>query len=253
MARIVAMQAVERVFSILRALAAQEGRGTVGYVADHTGLPKSTVSRLLSALEVEGAVERLDDGGYAIGLGLTSLTQQMDQSTMLRQVAEPYLRELVAEFGEGAGLSVVDGNLSLYVLHVGSGGSVRTEDWTGQAFPSHTVAGGLAMLATWSDMELSRYAKAGLQRLAPNTITKPRDLRQRVARIRADGYAMTVGEFAADINGFGAAITANDGTAFGAINVYGPAFRFPGGRDPDQIGHRLVDAARTIASRLSHL
>ena len=136
------MQAVERVFSILRALAAQEGRGTVGYVAEHTGLPKSTVSRMLSALEVEGAVERLDDGGYAIGLGLTSLTQQMDQSTMLRQVTEPYLRELVAEFGEGAGLSVVDGHRSLYVLHVGSGGSVRTEDWTGQAFPSHTVAGG---------------------------------------------------------------------------------------------------------------
>ncbi len=245
------MQAVERVFSILRALAAQEGRGTVGYVAEHTSLPKSTVSRMLSALEVEGAVERLDDGGYAIGLGLTSLTQQMDQSTMLRQVTEPYLRELVAEFGEGAGLSVVDGHLSLYVLHVGSGGSVRTEDWTGQAFPSHTVAGGLAMLATWSDAEVSRYAKAGLEQLAPDTITKPRELRQRVAQIRADGYAATVGEFAADINGFGAAITSADGTAFGAINVYGPAFRFPGSHQPDEIGHRLVDVARTIASRLS--
>ena len=245
------MQAVERVFSILRALAAQEGRGTVGYVADHTGLPKSTVSRMLSALEIEGAVERLDDGGYAIGLGLTSLTQQMDQSTMLRQVSEPYLRELVAEFGEGAGLSVVDGRLSLYVLHVGSGGSVRTEDWTGQAFPSHTVAGGLAMLAAWSDAEVTRYAKLGLEQLAPNTITTARELRQRVAQIRANGYATTVGEFATDINGFGAAITASDGTSFGAINVYGPAFRFPGSRRPDEIGHRLIDVARTIASRLS--
>ena len=107
------------------------------------------------------------------------------------------------------------------------------------------------MLAAWSDAELSRYAKAGLEQLAPNTITKPRELRQRVAQIRADGYATTVGEFATDINGFGAAITTSDGTAFGAINVYGPAFRFPGSRQPDEIGHRLIDVARTIASRLS--
>ena len=135
------MQSVERVFAILRALAAQRGRGSVGYVADHTGLPKSTVSRTLSALETEGVVERIDEGSYAIGLGLTSLTQQMDQTTMLRQVTEPYLRELVSNSVKGAGLSVEEQGLSLYAVTSGSEGPVRTEDWTGQAFPLHTVAG----------------------------------------------------------------------------------------------------------------
>ena len=247
------MQSVERVFSILRALAAQGGRGTVGYVSDHTGLPKSTVSRTLAALETEGAVERVDDGGYAIGLGLTSLTQQMDQTTMLRQVTVPYLRDLVAEFGEGAGLSVEEGDRSLYVVHIGSDGPVRTEDWTGQALPFHSVAGGLAVLATWNDERVDAYAQRGLAKLAPNTITTQRELRARLKQIRINGYATTTGEFAADINGFGAAITAEDGSAFGAINVYGPAFRFPGKRNSQAIGRRLVEVAATIAGRLSEL
>ena len=245
------MQSVERVFSILRALAAHGGRGTVGYVAQHTGLPKSTVSRTLAALEAEGVVERIDEGAYAIGLGLTSLTQQMDQTTMLRQVTEPYLRDLVAEFGEGAGLSVEEDGRSLYVVHIGSEGAVRTEDWTGQAFPFHTVAGGLAVLATWGEERIRNYAEMGLAKLARHTITTERELRARLDQIRADGYASTVGEFADDINGFGAAITAEDGTAYGAINVYGPAFRFPGQRSPESIGQRLVEVAATVTGRLS--
>ena len=245
------MQAVERVFAILRALAAQDGRGAVGYVAEHTGLPKSTVSRMLVALETEGAVERIGDGEYAIGLGLRTLTSQLDQSTVLAQVAEPYLRELVAEFGEGAGLSVEDGDKSLYALHVGSEGSVRTENWTGQSFPYHTVAGGLAVLASWDDKRIADYATAGLIKLAPNTITSRAHLIRRVKTIRSEGYAATVGEFDVDINGFGAIIQGDDGAVYGAINVYGPAFRFPGNRKPATIGARLIEVAETISGRLT--
>ncbi len=207
---------------------------------------------MLAALEAEGVVERIDEGEYAIGLGLTSLTQQMDQTTMLRQVVEPYLRDLVHEFGEGAGLSVEDGDESVYVLHLASEGPVRTEDWTGQSFPCHTVAGGMAVLATWSDERMKDYASNGLQALTPNTITRPSALRRRVKEIRANGYARTIGEFSADINGFGAAIMSPNGTAYGAINVYGPAFRFPGNRNPDEIGARLNEVATTISRRLSN-
>lgn len=170
---------------------------------------------------------------------------------MLRQVVEPYLRDLVHEFDEGAGLSVQDGDENLYVLHLASEGPVRTEDWTGQSFPCHTVAGGMAVLATWSDERIKEYAARGLRALSPNTITTADALCRRVKEIRSAGYARTVGEFSPDINGFGAAITSHSGTVFGAINVYGPAFRFPGDRDPDEIGDRLIEVAATISRRLS--
>ena len=77
-------------------------------------------------------------------------------------------------------------------------------------------------------------------------MTTEAQLLQRLDQIRADGYAATVGEFADDINGFGAAIKAADGRAYGAINVYGPAFRFPGNQSASEVGDRLVEVAATI-------
>ena len=245
------MQAIERVFAILRSLGASQGRGTVGQVAESTGLPKSTVSRMLAALEAEGVVERVGDGEYAIGLGLTSLTGQVDSQAALAQVAEPYLRALATDYGEGAGLSVEDGNRSLYAVHVGSEGPVRTEDWTGQSFPYHTVAGGLAILATWPDRRINQYAAAGLDRFTGQTVTSRAALRRRVREIRRTGYAVTIGDFADEINGVGAAIRRPGGTAVGAVNVYGPAFRFPGERNLSDIGPHLIEVAAEIGERLA--
>ncbi len=243
------MQAVERVFAILRALAAHGGNGSVGTVAVDTGLPKSTVSRILAALETEGAVERVGDGVYAIGWGLLALTGELDETTLLTRVAEPYLLDLAAEFGEGAGLSVEHGDESLYALHVGSRGAVRTEDWTGESFPYHTVAGGLAILATWPDERIDAYADGGLAALSSKTLTTRRALRRRIRTIRAAGYASTIGEFDVDINGVGAAIVGPDGASLGAITVYGPAYRFPGTRSVGEVGMRCIEVAAQVAGQ----
>ena len=55
------IQTIERAFTLLRALAL----GPVGVteLAERIGLPKSTVARLLAALEAENAVEQIETGG----------------------------------------------------------------------------------------------------------------------------------------------------------------------------------------------
>ena len=60
------VQSIDRAFGVLRALAA--GPAGVTDIADRVGLPKSTVSRMLSTLEELGAVEQVSVGGeYRIG------------------------------------------------------------------------------------------------------------------------------------------------------------------------------------------
>ena len=56
-----AVQSIQRAFSILRALS----RSPMGVtqLSESVGLPKSTVARLLAALEEEGAVARIEVGG----------------------------------------------------------------------------------------------------------------------------------------------------------------------------------------------
>ena len=87
------VQSVERAFAILRVLAG----GPVGVtdLGERVGLPKSTVSRLLSTLEELGAVEQLTAGGeYRIGAAIAHLGASAVPGRSLVALARPHLAEL---------------------------------------------------------------------------------------------------------------------------------------------------------------
>lgn len=244
------MQSISRTFAILRSLADHGGSAQVGEVASSTGLPKSTVSRLLVALAAEGMVERLDDSGrYGIGPGLAALAGNVSMVGTIREVCRPYLRDLVEQTGEAAGLSVPDGpHASMYVDHVESPGDVLTRDWTGSRFPYHTVAGGYALMATWSDERIGEYAADGLEAFTESTETTLAGVRRRVGEARRRGWVWTMGDFSTDINGVGSAVVDATGQAVAAISVYGPAYRFPD--DGDRAGELVLAAAQAVSRRL---
>jgi len=244
------VQTVERTFAVLRALAAANGSAGVSHVARETGLAKSTVSRLLTSLEEIGVLERLDvAGNYAIGPGLAALTGGVTPAGSLREVTRPHLRDLVDEVGESAGLTVADGNTALYIDHVGADGAIQTRDWTGMRFPYHTVAGGHAMMMTWSDGEVEQYAARGLNAFTAATVTTCKELLSRVRRARRLGFAWTLQDFDDEINGVAAPIRDGGGRAMGAITVYGPSFRFPPSGADAVIGERVVEAAEMVEAR----
>lgn len=241
------MQAIERAFSVLHALRSADGSAGVSSVARTTGLPKSTVSRLLSSLEEVGVVERVDPAGtYAIGPGLVTLAGGASSVVTLREVARPHLRDLAEDLAESAGLTVPDGPSALYVDHVAFDSSVRTRDWTGMRFPYHTVAGGLAMLTTWPEASIDKLVERGLEAFSDKTVTTKTALESRLTRGRRDGYVWTLGDFDIEINGVAAPVRNNDGYAVGAVSVYGPSYRFPGGRDPDEIGQAVREVTRLV-------
>ena len=245
------MQAIERSFATLRAIRASDGSAGVSEVARTTGLPKSTVSRLLAALEQVGAIERVNPtGGYVIGAGLVALAGDGASVGTLREVARPYLRELTDSLGESSGLTVADGQEALYVDHVASDGSVRTRDWTGMRFPFHTVAGGLALLMTWSDVSVERVADVGLEAFSPKTVTTKEELKAKLIQARRDGYVWTMGDFDIEINGVAAPVRDPDGYAIGAVSIYGPSYRFPGERDAGEIGGTVRETSRLVQERL---
>lgn len=244
------MQTVERTFAILRALADTGGAG-ISDVARATALPKSTVHRILAGLADLGIVDHSASGRYVIGAGLTSLAGSVPASLpAIRDVCRPYLMDLVAEFGEAAGLTVADGRVVLYVDQVTADDAVQTRDWTGMRLPMHTVAGGLALMATWSSERVAAYAEGGLDTDSPAAVATAEALQARLDRVRADGYAWTFGDYHEEINGVGAAIVGMSGEGVASISVYGPSFRYPGDRKPGEIGRRIAAVAATVSARL---
>ena len=234
------VQSVERAFAVLRCLSG--GPAGVTDVADRVSLPKSTVSRLLSTLEELGMVEQTEPGGsYRVGSGMTEIAAAVLPGRSLIAAVRPHLYDLAKATGETAGLSIADGFDVLYLDQVDSDKQVQSRDWTGERLPAHTVSSGQVLLAFGAidvDTDLSRP----LERLASHTLTDAGAIRSRLAEIAAKGYAWAFEEFLDGLNSVAAPIRDGDSRVVGAIHVHGPAYRFPGGTDADDVG-RLVAAS----------
>lgn len=238
------VQSIDRAFAVLRALSS--GAAGVTEIADRVGLPKSTVSRLLSTLESLGAVEQVSaGGGYRIGLGLLELSAAVHPGRSLVSVSRPHLVELSRRTGDAAGISIPDGTDMLYLDQVTPASELQVRDWTGHRIPMHAVPSGHVVLADDADL-LERVTAAPMHRFTQHTITDPGLLRDRLDLVRRNGFAWALEEFADGMNSVAAAVRGSDGRVVAALHVYGPASRLPGGRDMDEVGQLLVDTARKI-------
>ncbi len=245
------VQAVVRAFTILRTLAAAREPVLLGRVSVETGLPKSTVSRLLTTLESIGMVERGPaDGTYTIGSGVESISRGHPSANRLQGVAHPYLGELVAELGESAALAVADGDGLIYTAQVQSAHPIQVPDWSGSRFLPHTVAAGFVFMAWWEEARLDHYLS---QKLAPSsgkTLTDPAEIRSRIQVVRQDGYCWALDEWVEGISAVAAPVLDDAGSLMAVISVFGPSYRFPTDRDQAAIGERVIESATAIASHL---
>lgn len=249
------VQSIERAFAVLGAL----GDGPLGVtgVADRVGLPKSTVARLLASLADEGAVEQVPDGtDYRIGDRLVTLAAGVRPMRGLLALVRPHLVRLAEAIGETAGLSIPDGSLVHYVDQEEGPHPVRIRDWTGTRLPMHVVSSGLVFLAHMPAADLERFLAGPLERFTPASVTDPARIRERVRRVRLDGWAWTRDEVGEGISSVAAPVADQDGEVIGAIHVHGPSYRFPAGggsgdRDaPDRIAAEVVAAAARVSTSL---
>ena len=96
------VQSVERAFAVLRCLGS--GPAGVSEIAERTGLPKSTVSRLLATLAELDAVVQIDpNGAYGLGELILDLSASATPGRNLVGTARPVLEDLVEQLGEAAG------------------------------------------------------------------------------------------------------------------------------------------------------
>ncbi len=244
------IQTIERAFALLRTLAL----GPVGVteLAERVELPKSTVARLLAALEAENAVEQIESGGgYRLGPGLVDIAGGAQPGRNLIASARPHLLELAEKTDEVAGLSIIDDGQVLYLDQTESSSSVQVRDWSGEYAPLHAVAAGLVMLAHMPDDEIEGYLAKPLPKCTDLTMTDPDDLLERLEHVRHLGYAWSYEEFAEGLNSVAAPIVMPDGRVESALHVHGPAYRFP---DPDQAhdhGLAVIEAAARLAEQLA--
>ena len=243
-------RSVQRIVSLLKMLAQDRQGMTVSELASSTGLPESTVYRLLQTLSSEGMAERAADGSgrYRMGLEMFRLGSVVLDRLGVGQNVLSDLEELASLTGETVNLGALHGFNVLYLQKVESRQTLRASLTVGSAtVPAHCSASGKVLLAFSPARRLEHLLDTNaLMRSGPNTITDRERLMSELQRIREDGYAIDNLEFAADIRAIGAPILDHTGAVVAGLAIAGPASRIS-----LESAHDLAPSVMSMARRIS--
>ena len=223
------IQVIARAADILRALREADGGLSQAEVAEQVGLARSTIHRLLNALEDEGLVECGGPRGrYRLGPEIGRLADTARRGLIAS--IHPLLEELSHEVNETVDLSILDRNRATFVDQVVAPHRLRAVSSVGEAFLLHCTANGKAFLAAMSPQDLARATAGPLPRLTSHTITDPAVLLGELDQVRIEGVAYDREENSEGICAVGMVLTGLPGPAL-AVSVPLPAQRFYG-REP---------------------
>ena len=238
-------QAIDRAAELLvRVL--ESGRPiAVGELATHTGLPKSTTSRLLGALERRGLVQRSAERGRLSPGPVLLRYAHRDGGQSLVEVAAPVLEQLAAETRETINLAVPSPLGAEHLDQRDSEHFVGVTNWVGRRVPHHVAANGKVFLAFGA-----APAPARLERFTQRTITSKAALEAELERVRRRGYATAIDELELGLAAVAAPVRdARDVVA--ALSVSGPTSRLTPER-VEQFASLLLNQAASLGRRLDH-
>ncbi len=228
------VQLLDRAILVLDALYAASPRGLLPIeIAQKSGLHKSTVHRLLSALQQHRLVEKeAHTGKYSLGLKLFELGIRAIPNVNLRERARPYLERLVFETGETAHLCVLAEHEILYLDKVESPKTIRIASSVGGKNAAFCSAVGKVMLAELPEAELDNlFRKHKLVAYTRHTIVTPAQYKAVLEQVRENGYAVDNEEREEGLRCVGAPIRDHTGRVIAGMSVAGPAFRLSNTQD----------------------
>ena len=243
--------ALARGLSVMRAFQPGDGILGNGDIAERTGLPKPTVSRLTHTLTRLGYLvhaERL--GKYRLGPGVLSLGYSLLANMDIRKIARPYMQELANASGLGIALGARDRLSMVYLEHARDAGTVTLRLDVGSHVPIATTAMGRAFLAAIPDTEREYLMVAMAERAGAEWPKIERGIKRAMDQIAAKGYCTSFGEWEHDVNAIRAPLRSLDGATIMAINCGGPAFIHKPERMEEEWGPRLVNTVRTIEKEM---
>lgn len=186
---------LDRALAVFALFSEDEPALTAAQISERSGIPESTLFRLLAMLVDRGLLVRLPGRSYGIGARLWEFGELSPLALRLREQAIPHLMRLYEVTGENVHLGVLDGAPEsasvLFVGRVTGRRSVPTVSRAGGRGPLHTTGVGRALLATRDDDWLDRFFATPLERETTKSLTEEAPLREDLARTRKRGYALT--------------------------------------------------------------
>ncbi|WP_193095569.1 IclR family transcriptional regulator [Brevibacterium sp. FME17] len=246
-------QSIQRALSLLNLvglIAGERGTGaSLSEVASISGRPKASVHRMLQALIAMGYVERLDEGGYRLGVQSQILGQLAQKSVdPLVTESESSLLRLAELSQDTAFLTLRTGSYSICARREEGFGEILNNALSvGDRHPLGIGAGSLAILSELSPAEVDAHFEANAQIFAERypkvSVAALRDI---IDRARVDGFVHNPGLFAQGSWAVGVPLKIRGSRPRAALSIASIADRVTGSRV-----ERLVALLRREANAIS--
>ena len=236
-----ALSAPQRVFAVLRHLAAGGDTANLSELARATGVNRVTAMRLLAELEAEGILERTEGGGHRFGMPFLTLAAQAHRAEDLTSLGRRVLERLSAELGLTGYLVVLDGDHTLYLVREVPARPLVSNIAVGSRVPAHLTTPGWALLSGHDGVALrDLLGPEPLRAVTEQSPTSYPTLQERIGEVHEHGCAWSHAGFEAGIDSCAAPVGRAGERPVAAISVAGPSGAV---RAHEQEVQRLVAAA----------
>jgi IclR family transcriptional regulator, acetate operon repressor len=227
-----------------------ESEGPVGLteLANRTGMPKSTASRLVSVLERNGLVQqdgprgRLRPGPAILRVAARGLLERT-----LIEAAQPSLDALAHASGETINLGVPGPRGVEHIAEVESRHFLGTGQWLDRQVDYHCTAVGKVLVAFGA----AELPAGELRSVAPSTITDREQLAVELRTVRRRGAATAIDELEPGLTAMAAPVRDASGQVVAALSISGPTLRMTAARIAE-LEPILISEARALSACLGN-
>jgi DNA-binding IclR family transcriptional regulator len=220
-----AIQVIDRLVSLLDALAEQPDAVSLKLLSQRTGLHPSTAHRILNDLVAARLVDRSEPGTYQLGIRLLELGNLVKARLSVRDAALGPMRELHRTTHQPVNLSIRQGDEIVYIERaVSERSGMQVVRAVGGRAPLHLTSVGKLFLAADDPRNVRAYAtRTGLAGQTRNSITEPVKLERELALVRARGYARDNEELELGVRCIAAGIRDDAGKLVAGLSISAPS------------------------------
>ncbi len=244
------IQVIERMISLLDALAQYPDPVSLKELANVTGLHPSTAHRILNDMVLKRFVDRADQGSYRLGMRLLELGNIVKSRLNVREAALDFMRALHRKTHQTVNLSVRQGDEIVYIDRAFSERSgMQVVRAIGGRAPLHLTSTGKLFLSIDDPKAVRAYAtRTGLAGHNKNSITDQAKLERELSLVRARGYARDNEELELGVRCMAAGIHDDSGKLIAGLSISAPADRLQ-----EEWLEDLVSTANQISEVLGYV
>jgi DNA-binding IclR family transcriptional regulator len=243
------IQVIERMITLLDALAQYPDPVSLKELAKVSGLHPSTAHRILNDMVSKRFVDRSEPGNYRLGMRLLELGNIVKSRLNVREASLESMQTLHRKTQQPVNLSVRQGDEIVYIERAFSERSgMQVVRAIGGRAPLHLTSIGKLFLSVDDQKSVRAYAtRTGLSGNNKNSITDLNKLERELSLVRSRGYARDNEELELGVRCMAAGIRDDSGELIAGLSISAPAERLS-----DEWLEELMLTAEKISSLLGY-